>query len=158
MRRYETIFIMDPDLTDESRGPVVERVKGLIDDLGGFLVKTDEWGIRKLAYNVKKRSRGYYTLLDYCGNGPLVDEMERFFRIDDRVLKFMTVLQAEDVDVEKLKEEIARAETEQQPVEAPETDPTAQEPETQEPAPEAVEAETGEEPSQQTDTTEKQED
>jgi small subunit ribosomal protein S6 len=70
----------------------------------------DEWGTRKLAYEIRKKLRGYYVRFDYCGNGSLVQEMERFFRIDDRVLKFLTVLVDNDVDPEKIKEELAQAE------------------------------------------------
>ncbi|MDL1967554.1 MAG: 30S ribosomal protein S6, partial [Deltaproteobacteria bacterium] len=63
-----------------------------------------------LAYEIKKKSRGYYVRLDYCGTGKLVDEMERFFRIDDRVMKYMTVLLDKYADIELLKEEMAKAE------------------------------------------------
>ena len=92
MRRYETIVIIDPDLSEENRAQVLERTTDLIPKEGGFLIMLDEWGNRKLAYEIKKKVRGYYVRIDYCGMGPLVDEMERFFRIDDKVLKFMTVL------------------------------------------------------------------
>lgn len=109
MRRYETIFIVDPDLSGEEHAPLFERLKLLFPQLGGFLVSIDEWGLRKLAYEIKKKTRGYYVRLDYCGTGTLINEIERFFRIDDRVLKFLTVLLAEDVDLERLKEELAKA-------------------------------------------------
>ena len=110
MRRYETIVIIDPDLSHEQRLPVFERLKDLIVQQGGFLVIVDEWGDKRLAYEIKKRSRGYYVRLDFCGTGALVNEMERFFRIDERVLKYMTVLLDKDVDVEKIKENMAEAE------------------------------------------------
>ncbi len=110
MRRYETIVIIDPDLSHEQRLPVFERLKDLIVQQGGFLVIVDEWGDKRLAYEIKKRSRGYYVYLDFCGTGALVNEMERFFRIDERVLKYMTVLLDKDVDVEKIKENMAEAE------------------------------------------------
>jgi small subunit ribosomal protein S6 len=70
----------------------------------------DEWGGKKLAYEIKKKARGYYVRLDYCGSGILVNEIERFFRIDDRILKYMTVLLDKDADIEAVKEEIAKAE------------------------------------------------
>ena len=71
----------------------------------------------------RKKKRGYYVRLYYCGTGPLVNEIERFFRIDDRVLKYMTVLLEEDVDLESLKAELARAETEKdQPGQTEEAD------------------------------------
>ncbi len=111
MRRYETITIVDPDLSDQERAPLFERLKDLILQQGGFLVMLDEWGVKKLAYEIKKKPRGYYICLDYCGTGALVDEMERFFRIDDRVLKYMTVLLDKNVDIETIKEETAKAES-----------------------------------------------
>ncbi|MEE8481321.1 MAG: 30S ribosomal protein S6 [Desulfobacterales bacterium] len=113
MRRYETIFIIDPDLSDEERNPVVERLQEIINQHGGFLVITDEWGSKKLAYEVKKKVRGYYIRIDYCGTGKLVNEIERFFRIDDRVMKYMSVLLERKVDVEKIKEEKAKSELEE---------------------------------------------
>ena len=110
MRRYETIFIADNDLSEEDRSPIFEKLKDLIQQHGGLLVMVDEWGSKKLAYEIKKKARGYYVRLDYCGSGILVNEIERFFRIDDRILKFMTVLLDKDVDIETVKEEIARIE------------------------------------------------
>lgn len=109
MRRYETIVIVNPDVGDEKREPVFDRIRELIPQQNGILVKIDNWGTKKLAYEVKKKVRGFYSRIDYCGSGPLVDEIERFFRIDDRVLKFMTVMQAENVDPERIQEEIAKA-------------------------------------------------
>jgi small subunit ribosomal protein S6 len=112
MRRYETIFIIDPDLSEEGRDPLFERLKDLFPQHNGLLVMVDEWGAKKLAYEIKKKARGYYVRLDYCGTGILVNEIERFFRIDDRVLKYMTVLLEKNVDIETVKEEITRAEAE----------------------------------------------
>jgi small subunit ribosomal protein S6 len=110
MRRYETFIIIDPDLSDEERSPIFEKVKDLIQQEECLLVTLDEWGARRLAYEIKKKSRGYYVCLDYCGTGKLVDEMERFFRIDDRVMKYMTVLLDKYADIELIKEEMANAE------------------------------------------------
>jgi small subunit ribosomal protein S6 len=123
MRRYETIFIIDPDLSEEGRAPIFERLKDLFPQHNGLLVLIDEWGAKKLAYEIKKKARGYYVRLDYCGTGVLVNEIERFFRIDDRVLKYMTVLLEKDVDVESVKEEMAKAEAEKvQPEPSDESD------------------------------------
>lgn len=110
MRRYETFIIIDPDLSDEERSPIFEKVKDLIKQEECLLVTLDEWGGRRLAYEIKKKSRGYYVRLDYCGTGKFVNEMERFFRIDDRVMKYMTVLLDKYADIELIKEEIAKAE------------------------------------------------
>ena len=110
MRRYETFVIIDPDLSQDQREPLISKVEELITQMDGFLVLTDDWGERKLAYNIKKKGRGYYVRFDYCGLAPLVNEIERFFRIDDRALKYMTVLLNRDVDLEKIKEEKAARE------------------------------------------------
>ena len=112
MRRYETIAILDPDLSEDGRAPVFDRLTELIPAQNGFLVKLDQWGNRRLAYDIKKKSRGFYICVDLCGDGALVNEMERFFRIDDRVLKYMTVVLNKDVDLEAVKAEVAEAEAE----------------------------------------------
>lgn len=104
MRRYETIVIIDPDLSEEARDPLFEKIKDLISRQEGFLIVSDEWGTQKLAYEIRKKVRGHYVRLDYCGTGALVSELERSFRIDDRVLKYMTVLLEKDVDVESFKQ------------------------------------------------------
>jgi small subunit ribosomal protein S6 len=111
MRRYETIIIADPDLSAEQRDPLLQRVSDVVKEGDGYLALTDEWGARKLAYEIKKKNRGYYIRFDFCGTGAVVNEMERFFRIDDRVLKYMTVLLDKAADIEKIKEEIAEAQS-----------------------------------------------
>ena len=111
MRRYETIIIADPDLSAEQRDPVLQRVGDVVKQGNGYLALTDEWGARKLAYEIKKKDRGYYIRFDFCATGAVVNEMERFFRIDDRVLKYMTVLLDKTADIEKIKEEIAEAQS-----------------------------------------------
>lgn len=138
MRRYETIIIIDPDLSAEQRAPVLERVKDVIAQQDGYLAFIDDWGSRKLAYEIKKKERGYYVRFDFCGTGALVDEIERFFRIDDRVLKYMTVLLDKIADIEKIKEEVAAAETKADVPEEP-----AMPAETETPVDQAKPAETG---------------
>jgi len=112
MRRYETIFIVDPDISEEERTPLFEKITELMPQQNGLLVELDEWGTKKLAYEIRKRIRGYYVRLDYCGTGALVDEIERLFKIDERILKYMTILLEKNVELEKIKEEIASKEAE----------------------------------------------
>ena len=112
MRRYETIVIVDPDLGEEQRGVVFDKIRELIPQKGGLLVEFDEWGGRKLAYEIKKKQRGYYVRIDYCGGGDLVSEMERQFRIDDRVMKYMTILLDTEADMERIQEAMTQAEQE----------------------------------------------
>ena len=131
MRRYETIIIIDPDLSAEEREPVLERVKDVIAQQDGYLAFIDDWGARKLAYEIKKKERGYYLRFDFCGTGAVVDEIERFFRIDDRVLKYMTVLLDKNADIEKIKEEVAAAESKAEKAEEPAEPAATQTPEEQ---------------------------
>ncbi|NVL91132.1 MAG: 30S ribosomal protein S6 [Desulfobacterales bacterium] len=109
MRRYETVFIVNPELSEEQRQPLFDKLNGLISGDGCMLVKFDEWGPKKLAYEIKRHARGYYVLMDFCGDGSLVREIERNMRLDDRVLKYMTVLQDTAVDIEAVKDEIEAA-------------------------------------------------
>ena len=115
MRRYETIFIVDSDISEEERTPLFEKITELMPQQNGLLVELNEWGTKKLAYEIRKRIRGYYVRLDYCGTGALVDEIERLFKIDERILKYMTILLDKNIELEKIKEEIAtkKAETNQ---------------------------------------------
>jgi small subunit ribosomal protein S6 len=110
MKRYETVVIIDPDLSKEAEAPILERVNDLIPQFNGVLIETDDWGTKKLAYDIKKKNRGHYVRLDFCGDGALVQEMERFFRIDDKVMKFMTVLLNEDADLDTIQAEMAEKE------------------------------------------------
>jgi small subunit ribosomal protein S6 len=110
MRRYEQIVILDSDLSEDERSPVFDRLKELIPQYKGFLIDIDEWGQKKLAYEIKKKPRGFYAQVNFCGFGDLVDEMERFFRIDDRILKYMTVLLDKEADVEAIKAEMVEKE------------------------------------------------
>ncbi|MFO7709789.1 MAG: 30S ribosomal protein S6 [Desulfobacterales bacterium] len=110
MRRFETFIIVDPDLSEEQRTLILERVKEILGQMNGFLIRIDPWGLRKLAYPIRKKERGYYVRFDFCGTGQLVNEMERFFRIDERVLKHMSVLLDKQPNLERIQEEMAKAE------------------------------------------------
>ncbi len=105
MSKYETVFILDPDLKDQSRTNFYERVKNIISRENGILLDFDEWGNKKLAYEIKKKSRGFYLCATYGGDGSLVKELERNLRLSDDVLKFMTLLLSDEVTVEQLEQE-----------------------------------------------------
>jgi small subunit ribosomal protein S6 len=101
MNHYETIFIVDPDTQDTDQELIFTKIKDMIAK-DGTLIMFDDWGVKKLAYEIKKKIRGRFVRLDYCGNGDLVDAIERLFRLDYRILKFMTSLLGTDVDPESL--------------------------------------------------------
>nr|WP_320014759.1 30S ribosomal protein S6 [uncultured Desulfobacter sp.] len=109
MKKYETVFISDPDMSDQAREELLERVKGIIDREKGILLNVDEWGLKKLSYEIKKKLRGHYVCLTYGGTGELVTELERNFRLSDFIMKFMTILITEHVTEESLKEEAEQA-------------------------------------------------
>ncbi len=102
MRRYETIYIVDPDLSEDGRKQRLEKNKDLIKQMGGVLIEVDDWGNKRLAYEIKKKFRGHYIRLDYCGGGELVNEMERHYRIDDKYIKFMTIVLEEKANPESI--------------------------------------------------------
>src|SRR5579872_2299252 len=92
MRIYEELFIVRPDATDEEIDPLIEQLSGVITSKGGQVDKTDKWGIRKLAYRVDKRNEGYYILMQFSSAAPdSVKELERRLRVNDMVMKFITV-------------------------------------------------------------------
>jgi small subunit ribosomal protein S6 len=91
MRHYETIFIASPVLTDEQADELVKQFEGIIAEQGGELLKTDKWGRKKLAYDVQKFSEGYYTLFEMNAGPKLIAELERRFRNNDSVIKYLSV-------------------------------------------------------------------
>ena len=101
MRKYETFFILDPDLSDEANAAVDEKLKTVVSSNGGTLLSYASWGKKKLAYPVKKRIRGHYVLMEYAGGPKLVAELERNMRLDERLLKFITVKLEARFDPEK---------------------------------------------------------
>lgn len=91
MRTYETIFIIHPEVAGDAYTEVVEKFKGILIELGANMLAVEEWGTRKLAYIVQKQERGTYVLFAYEGKPEGIRELERRFRIDDKVIKFMTI-------------------------------------------------------------------
>jgi small subunit ribosomal protein S6 len=102
MRRYETIYIANPNLEDEAIRDVITKFSDLIKKQRGSVVKIDEWGKRKLAYEVKRFDKGHYVLLDFCGFPEMVTELERNLKLDERILKYSTVKIDEGVDPAEL--------------------------------------------------------
>ncbi len=109
MRKYETFFIVDPDLPDETNSAVDNKIQSIVSANGGEVLGYSPWGKRKLAYPIRKRSRGLYVLMEYSGGPELVAELERNLRIDERVLKFITVKLDDRFDPEKERERRAQA-------------------------------------------------
>ncbi len=87
---YETVFILTPVLSDEQMKEAVEKFSKVITDNGGTVVNTEEWGLRKLAYPIAKKSTGFYTLIEFDADPKNVRKLETAYRRDERVIRFLT--------------------------------------------------------------------
>ncbi len=107
MRRYESVWVVNGDLPDEEIKAAIEKFSRIISTQDGVLVGLEDWGRRKLAYRVKGVSRGYYVVADFAGLPSTVKELERNYRIDDRIVRYHTSKKADKVSLEALQAEIA---------------------------------------------------
>ncbi len=90
MRNYETIFILRPSLEEEKRAQLIEKFTGII-AADGEVEKVEEWGNKRLAYEIEKLREGYYVLVNFKANPSLPKELERNFRITDEVIRYIVV-------------------------------------------------------------------
>jgi small subunit ribosomal protein S6 len=139
MRRYETLFIVTPDSSDEDLQAVADKFKGVITSMNGKIAAYDEQGKKSLAYNIKKQSKGHYVLMDYLGQADVVAELERNMRLDDRILKYLTIKLADQVDPATVEAEKPKPRKEADKTEVAEEE--AQSPEAQESEEEQTEEE-----------------
>lgn len=120
MRHYETIYIVNPNLSDEDVELVNEKFKTLIEAQKGVVIKLQDWGKQRLAYEIKKYDKGTYFLLDFCGELGLTSELARNLKLDERVLKFQTVKLEDYADPQELiKQEEAKHQESKPKEEAP---------------------------------------
>ena len=122
MRHYEILFIVTPDSSEEDLKAVATKIKGVVTGMNGIVTSYDEQGRKKLAYSVKKQNKGYYVLMDYVGSADIVSEIERNMRLDDRVLKYLTVKLADQVDPESIEPEKSEPPEEAVAAEVPESE------------------------------------
>ncbi|ETR71823.1 MAG: small subunit ribosomal protein S6 [Candidatus Magnetoglobus multicellularis str. Araruama] len=109
LRRYETILLFDIDSGEEAREAFITRSKSLIEQYEGELLEKDEWGVRKLAYEVRNKTRGFYVRLDYSAQTEVVAEYERIIRLEDSVMKYLTVMIDNSFDPDKFASQQAQA-------------------------------------------------
>ncbi|HHU63261.1 MAG TPA: 30S ribosomal protein S6 [Clostridiales bacterium] len=93
MNKYETIFVINPELDEEATKAVVEKFKNLIVQEGGQVDNIDEWGKRKLAYKVKDFKEGYYVLMNFAAAPTVPQELERVYRITGDIIRYLIVKQ-----------------------------------------------------------------
>jgi small subunit ribosomal protein S6 len=91
MRRYETLIVLHPDLPEAQIRETIDRIKRLIEGNGGEWHEGNEWGMRDLAYDIRKLSRGYYVVVEYTAKPEVTRELERTLKIGDEFLRFISV-------------------------------------------------------------------
>jgi small subunit ribosomal protein S6 len=123
LNRYEVVFITHSDLSKDEIEGLIDRYKLITSNFKGMVVKVEKWGIRKLAYPIAKQTKGMYCLMDYVGNAAVVNEVERNFKFDDKVLKFQTIKKAESVDLNEIEKEMSGAKEEKAEEVKPEAAP-----------------------------------
>ena len=98
-REYETIYILRPNTPNEGVAEVNTRIRGIIENMGGKIIKVDNWGKRRLAYEVAKERKGIYLYWLYLAQPGVVEETERNLRMLDSVIRYLTVKVDENIDV-----------------------------------------------------------
>ncbi len=91
MNQYETVFILTPVLSDAQMKETVEKFKGLLTAKGAEIINEENWGLKKMAYAIDKKSTGFYNLLEFKAEPTVVEKLEIGFRRDERVIRFLTV-------------------------------------------------------------------
>jgi small subunit ribosomal protein S6 len=97
MRAYETVYVLRGDSTNDQVAEVNGRVRGIIENMGGKILKVDNWGKRRLAYEIKKERKGIYLYWNYLAGAGIVEEFERNLRMLDSVVRYLTVKKQKDV-------------------------------------------------------------
>ena len=91
MNQYETVFILTPVLSDEQMKETVAKFKKLLTDNGAEILNEEAWGLKKLAYNIEKKTSGFYNLIEFKAEPTLINKLETGYRRDEKVIRYMTV-------------------------------------------------------------------
>ena len=91
MNQYETVFILTPVLSDDQTKEAVAKFKKILTDNGAEILNEEAWGLKKLAYQIQKKTSGFYNLMEFKAEPALIDKLEVAFRRDEKVIRFMTV-------------------------------------------------------------------
>ena len=90
MNPYETVFIATPVLSAVQVKEAVSKFRGVITENGGQIISEEDWGLRKLAYPIQKKTTGFYYLMEFTGEGDIIEKLETQYRRDERVIRFLT--------------------------------------------------------------------
>jgi small subunit ribosomal protein S6 len=91
MNKYESLYVLKPDIEEEPRKALIEKFKALVEQNGGKVEKVDEWGVRKLAYEIDYIKEGYYVLMTFESDPQFPSELERNYNISDSVLRYNVI-------------------------------------------------------------------
>jgi len=91
MNSYETVFILTPVLSDDQAKEAVQKFEKEIVAFGGKIKHIENWGLKKLAYPIQKKTTGFYALIEFEGEGTVVGDLEVAFKRDERVMRFLTI-------------------------------------------------------------------
>ena len=98
MPLYESIVILRPSLSDEETTGIIEKTKGTLEKQGASILKAENWGKKKLAYEIQHDRRGTYVQFQFEAGGHIVGQLERFYKLEDSIMKFITVrMEPEDL-------------------------------------------------------------
>ena len=134
MRTYESIFIVHPEVAGDDQTAIIDKYKKVLTDQGAEIIKVDNWGVKTLAYPVKKQTKGCYVLVIFEADATVITEYERRMRIDDKVIKFQTIYLENGYEAPPVVEEAPAEETAKE-AEATETAEAPAEAETADKAP-----------------------
>lgn len=107
---YETIYIARPDLPENALTRLSDKFRNIIEQRNGFLIRQEDWGTQKLAYPIRKHRQGHYIYMKYVATPDVPGEVERNIRIEDDLIRFLTVRLAENVDPEARRTSIGKEE------------------------------------------------
>jgi len=91
LNQYETVFILTPVLSESQIKETVDLFKEIITSNGGEILHEEDWGLKKLAYPIQKKSTGYYHLFEFKSEGSLIEKLELEYRRDERIIRYITV-------------------------------------------------------------------
>lgn len=103
MKKYETVIVFAPEMEEQEQKTFTEKLSDILKENGGSVEKIDFWGKRKLAYPINKKTEGIYVCMYYQADGKMIKELERVLRVNESVLRYLTV-RVEEKKVKRAKE------------------------------------------------------
>lgn len=91
MQQYETVIILTPLLSEENAKEAIAKYRSLLTDNGAEIVHEDNWGLKKLAYPIEKKTTGFYHLTEFKAPGELINQLELQYKRDERIMRFLTI-------------------------------------------------------------------